>query len=64
MFFSFNFHIYLLNSVAFCSVLFVKDCLWFAYLDLKSVSVNPTYVSFLGLMVPLGYFSCVETVAW
>ena len=42
----------------------MKDCLRFAYLDLNSVSVNPTYVSFLVLLVPLGYFSCVETVAW
>ena len=63
VFFSLRDHMCLLSSVAFRSLGLVKDCLWFAYLSLNSVSVSPTYDSVLFLLVRLLSFSRVVTVA-
>ena len=42
-----RFQICLLSSVEFFRLSLVNDCLWFAYRNLNSVSVSPTYVSIL-----------------
>ena len=53
--FSFSSHKYLLSSVSLRFFSCLNDTWWLRHLDLNSVAVRPTYVSF---------FSHVVTVAW
>ena len=61
--FSLSCQIYLLNSVEFLSLLFLKDWVWFPYRVLKVVSVRPIYVSLDSIVAPWFIGWLVVTVA-